>query len=148
MSAQHTQGRIAVRENGEANSFAIMDDQGDWLLSLLHNGKQVTETQRENLRRLAACWNFCEGFDTEGMQLAVDIDRPGKLAFSEAQARMLALQMQRDELLAALKAARKSLQVANDTTDGPIRDTIWHGPAETLFDFMDAAIAKVEGGAA
>lgn len=147
MSSQHTQGRITVRENGESNSFAIMDDQGDWLLSLLHNGKQVTETQRKNLRRLAACWNFCEGFATEGMRLAVDIGRPGKLAFSEAQARMLALQIQRDELLEALKLARKSLQVANDTTDGPIRDTIWHGPAETLFDFMDAAIAKVEGGA-
>lgn len=51
----------------------------------------------------------------------------------------------RDELLADMKAARQSLQVANDTKNGPINDTIWHGEAETLFDFMDYAITKAEG---
>ncbi len=49
------------------------------------------------------------------------------------------------ELLADMKAARQSMQVANDTPNGPISDTIWHGPSETLFDFMDYAITKAEG---
>jgi hypothetical protein len=47
------------------------------------------------------------------------------------------------ELLAALKASRETLEQANKT-GGPITDTIWHGPCETLFDFMDAAITKAE----
>ncbi|WP_374257664.1 hypothetical protein [Aquabacterium sp.] len=52
------------------------------------------------------------------------------------------------ELLDALKAVRRSLSIANDTPDGPIRDTIWNGPGETLFDFIDTTIAKATGGAA
>lgn len=141
MSATHTQGRITVRENGEANSYAILDDKGQWLLSLLHNGQQLTDTQRENLRRLVACWNACENLPTDF--LAVMSTFAGNRMLPTYA---LAID-QRDELLAALKLARKSLQVANDTPDGPIRDTIWHGPAETLFDFMDAAIEKAQGGA-
>lgn len=144
MSATHTQGRITVRENGEANSYAILDDKGQWLLSLLHNGQQLTDTQRENLRRLVACWNACEGISTVRLERTVN-NLHGRASASD---KLDELHAQRDELLAALKAARKSLQVANDTPDGPIRDTIWHGPAETLFDFMDAAIEKAQGGAA
>lgn len=63
----------------------------------------------------------------------------------EAEAELIRLQALNAELLADMKAARQSLQVANDTPNGPINDTIWHGPAETLFDFMDHAIAKAEG---
>jgi hypothetical protein len=50
------------------------------------------------------------------------------------------------ELLEALIQARHALQLANDTPNGPINDTIWmpHIP-ETLFDFMDSAIAKARG---
>jgi len=46
-------------------------------------------------------------------------------------------------LLAALIEARHVLQLANDTPNGPIVDTIWmmHRP-ETLFDFIDSMIAK------
>lgn len=52
---------------------------------------------------------------------------------------------ERDALLAAIKAAREALQFANESPGGPIRDTIrmMHTP-ETLFDFMDAAIAQAE----
>lgn len=55
---------------------------------------------------------------------------------------------QRDALLGKVIEARQALQFANDTPCGPINDTIWmmHGP-ETLFDFLDAAIASVKGGA-
>lgn len=50
-----------------------------------------------------------------------------------------------DDLLAArdaLREAREALQFANDSPGGGISDTIWmmHRP-ETLFDFIDAALA-------
>ena len=46
-------------------------------------------------------------------------------------------------LLEAFKDARETLQRANDQQGcSPICDTIWHTPYETLFDFMDAAIAQ------
>lgn len=63
----------------------------------------------------------------------------------QAAAELRRLHALSTELLADMKAARQSLQVANDTKNGPINDTIWHGEAETLFDFMDYAIAKAEG---
>jgi hypothetical protein len=48
-------------------------------------------------------------------------------------------------LLDALINARHALQLANDTPNGPICDTIWmmHSQ-ETLFDFMDATIARAK----
>lgn len=59
--------------------------------------------------------------------------------------RIAELTEQRDELLAAVKDAREALQFANDSPGGGISDTIWmmHRP-ETLFDFLDEAIAKAE----
>lgn len=62
---------------------------------------------------------------------------------NEANARLVSVA---PELLAALIEARHALQFANDTPNGPIVDTIWmmHRP-ETLFDFMDAMIAKATG---
>lgn len=58
------------------------------------------------------------------------------------------LKQQRDELLAALIQARNALQFENDCPEGGIKDTLWMMDSpETLFDFMDAAIAKAKGGA-
>lgn len=49
-------------------------------------------------------------------------------------------------LLSALVSVRNALGMANEEKNGPIRDTIWmpNGP-ETLFDFIDAAIAAEKG---
>ena len=44
--------------------------------------------------------------------------------------------------LDTLKEVRETLEVANVTPNGPINDTIWYSDCETLFDFMDAAIAR------
>ena len=57
--------RLTVRANGDANSYALLDDNGNWFMSLLVNGQQMEAKQVENLRRLAACWNVCDGMDTE-----------------------------------------------------------------------------------
>lgn len=65
MSTQHTPGRLVLKVNGEANSYALLDESGAWWLSVLLNGQQLTAMQEANLRRLAACWNACEGATTE-----------------------------------------------------------------------------------
>ena len=64
----------------------------------------------------------------------------------KAAAELRRLHAVNSELLCAMKASRKTLVKANKA-GGPITDTIWHGPCETLFDFMDAAITKAEAAA-
>ena len=81
----------------------------------------------------------------EALRLADILDGGSRQFNAEASAELRRLHALSTELLADMKAARQSLQVANDTKNGPINDTIWHGEAETLFDFMDYAIAKAEG---
>ena len=46
--------------------------------------------------------------------------------------------MKRNEFHGALQQIRLALEVANNTPDGPVRDTIWMPDAvQTLFDFID-----------
>ena len=127
MTTAHTQGRITFLEDGDANHYSMLTEGGRWWLSLLMNGEQPTARQIANLRRLAACWNACEGIPTETLE-AVGNDfqfwpihlegstRTGLIALlgiqnftvqelkrqveSETRAK---LKIQRDELLAALK---------------------------------------------
>lgn len=70
MSMTHTPGRILFRESGEANQHAMLSDDGRWWLALLANGDMTTERQRANFRRLAACWNACDGIPTEKLEKA------------------------------------------------------------------------------
>jgi hypothetical protein len=65
MTTTHTPTRLTVRANGDANSYALLDDKGHWFMSMLVNGEQMEAKQEANLRRLAACWNACEGIPTE-----------------------------------------------------------------------------------
>lgn len=60
--------RLTYRANGDANSYALLDDTGNWFMSLLLNGRQMDAQQEASLRRLAACWNICEGFDTDTLE--------------------------------------------------------------------------------
>ena len=61
--------RLTFRANGDANSFALLDaDTGNWFMSLLVNGQQMEAKQVENLRRLAATWNACDGIPTEALE--------------------------------------------------------------------------------
>ena len=63
----HAPGKLSFRANGEANSYALLDETGSFLLSLLHNGQQMTVVQEANLRRVVACWNACEGIKTTNL---------------------------------------------------------------------------------
>ena len=138
MIAQHTPGRLTVRENGDANSYAIMDDAGQWLLHMLHNGRQTPPTQSENLRRLAACWNYCEGLDTEGMERSVEMKRPANVFIDESIKKELDLLAQRDALLEALRPFSEATLTDAGHIIGLMRED---------FERARAAIAKATGGA-
>lgn len=58
-------GKMVLREQGEANQYAIMTEDGKWLLGLLHNGEMSLETQRARLQRIVALWNAFDGVPTE-----------------------------------------------------------------------------------
>ena len=63
---------------------------------------------------------------------------PGR---TEANARLIAAA---PALYEALKETRKRLQDANEV--GIITDTLWYSEYETLFDYVDVALALVGGG--
>lgn len=136
-----------THENGEFIETAIMALEGRASVAVcLDFGFNNLGMRESNARRIVACVNRLAPFKTEhiedfGYDLFAD-DRPKLL---EAETRIYHLCKQRDELLAALKEAREALQFANDRPNGGISDTLWmmHRP-ETLFDFMDSAIAKAE----
>lgn len=66
----HTPGKITFHANGDANHYALIDDTGNWWMSLLMNGEQITARQEANLRRIAACWNACVEIPTERLEEA------------------------------------------------------------------------------
>ena len=68
MSEEHTQGRVTFREDGDACHWSMLTEDGQWWLALLANGEQTTPRQIANFRRLAACWNACEGISTENLE--------------------------------------------------------------------------------
>ena len=74
MSTKHTPGRITFRDDGAANTYHLLTEDGRWWLAFLMNGEQVTERQRENLRRMAACWNACDGISTEALEAGAAAD--------------------------------------------------------------------------
>lgn len=68
MSTTHTPGRITFLPDGDANRYSMLTEDGRWWMALLMNGEQVTARQEANLRRLAACWNACEGIEIESIE--------------------------------------------------------------------------------
>lgn len=57
--------------------------------------------------------------------------------------------MNRTEFHGALQQIRLALEVANNTPDGPVRDTIWMPDAvQTLFDFIDDQLETMAPAAA
>ena len=99
------------------------------------------ETDEDTARRIVACVNACAGITTEALERELAEEHGFVRAFQREREKLIE---QRDELLAALRDSLASLERANNIFNGPINDTIWHKPYETLFDFMYAAIAKAK----
>lgn len=57
MSAAHTPGPWTVREQGDANSYALLTANGHWLISFLQNGELMTATQRANAEFIVRACN-------------------------------------------------------------------------------------------
>ena len=94
--------RLTFRANGDANSFALLDaDTGNWFMSLLVNGQQMEAKQVENLRRLAATWNACDGIPTETLERVEGDTTP---VFEL----LMRVTKERDEALEALAVIAKS----------------------------------------
>lgn len=68
MSELHTKGRITFKEDDDANHYSMLTEDGRWWLAVLANGEQTGARQIANFRRLAACWNACEGIETEWLE--------------------------------------------------------------------------------
>lgn len=57
MTVPITKTRLTLRANGEANSYTFIDEKGNWFMSVLMNGEQMTETQTANLAHMMNLWN-------------------------------------------------------------------------------------------
>lgn len=110
----HTQCKLTVSESSiYANEYHLMAN-GNWLMAIQHNGEQMPDTQRENARRLVACWNACDKIETDALELAVNTG-----------IRELWLKLERhDKLLAALQAMVKMVDNAVEAkVNGSISNT-------------------------
>jgi len=130
MSAKHTQGRMQWRGRSDGSLIYIIGDHetGEHAQGDIH----ISEP---NLRRIAACWNACEGIaDPENVI-------PRLLELNEINpalaGQVATFCRQNVELLEALKAVR-AWDVSNLVLDVPLE----------IRRQMLAAIAKAEGGAA
>ena len=144
MSAQHTPGRMTVHTDGaDGWPLLMIGGPAGRIVANVNTESGVDTTKApsiafkpmpatENARRLAACWNACEGVPT-------DLLEANPAPFSQLRA-------QRDELLEALKAAHHELHycsqqlVASGWTEG--------STVRSALDGARAAIAKATGGEA
>lgn len=132
MTAAHDPTRLTVRANGDANHYALLDGDGRWFMSVLMNGEQMTARQEANLRRLAACWNACEGLSTEDLENPEQADSPISVA-----ARVLNFQLMRQR--------GKLLDLLAELLDIDLTETARLGgdvPAEELMESIRLAIVK------
>lgn len=150
MSAQHTPGRLsqgvtlltAQTRRWTPEEVARNDETERRMLfagfSVYDEGRSRVRIaicdREEDARRLKACWNACEGISTEALERG-----PLSEAFEREQGQADSAGRQRDELLAAIRAARRTAQLMH-TQDGHevvcIEPHLW------------AAIIKATGGAA
>ena len=151
MSAQHTPGRLAVR-----GGYSIYTTDGTPVADTCLTAS-IPDNDEANARRLVACWNACEGIQTELLEHYYG-DRGGlDAALDQASLRdhTTAVQ-QRDELLAALKMVQSQCEsmVGADWRKweelaSPEEFERWvKSRASHMAVQASAAIAKVEGGAA
>jgi len=116
----NTPGKLAYAESEhEPNRFTIGAD-GKWLMSIQHNGEPLVETQRENMRRLVAAWNACEGSSTEWLEFQSSVERAYQAGPPEPLETRYATELLKGvRLLDACK-----LWLSDDLDDGMFADTL------------------------
>lgn len=108
MSAQHTPGRLAVAveifDNDGMPETALQALGGAATVAVaLEFGPNNPGMREANARRLAACWNACEGISTEALESDGNLGNGWKLATYEMRDAIA----QRDELLDLLQGVLK-----------------------------------------
>lgn len=146
MSAQHTPGRLVEDTRGpradirSESGRIVAVTYGLGFPKTAEGLEKRTKEDRANRRRLVACWNACEGIDTEQLEIIADAGE----TFTTVRDRYIA---QRDELLTALSRIAKwnehTTEFAVDFGSNGVRD-FYRGIASRAI----RAIAKVKGGAA
>ena len=122
---KHTYKRLRLFQVGDHLEFLCpATEDGESILSITHEGNTAFAVVLSdmNARHLVACWNACEGIDTEYLE--------GDDSLPHYARRLMA---QRDELLAALQEADKDFEREGFGEESPYRAPI------------RAAIAKAEG---
>lgn len=90
-------------------------DQADQVVACIHSGSPQSLA---NARRLAACWNACDGVTTKALE---ELGPIARAIADPAQTRIFELEAQRDELLTALKSYLRAPSVGSN---GPGSATI------------------------
>ena len=139
MSAQHTQGKLKV-----VSTYAIPEirDQEDHFVFAAGSASPQSFV---NARRLAACWNACEGLPTEKLEISPIFD-----VAMEAKRYLASVEKQRDELLEALREMAERIEdhPAYEALTEEEEDLTGGDTAELsyLARVGRTAIAKAEGG--
>ena len=143
MSAQHTPGHVKVQHPhaGERGWEAAFEPGLEQLC------QDITEA---NARRLVACWNACDGIETYALELMTgdlsikqQITATGSAKPPKPTSKAVEYRRQRDELLAALKEARRWIG-DGECSDGLAREH-WTPEYRAAVDRIDAAITKITG---
>ena len=127
-----------------ARCAELEQKQSECIEFALYSDKRIKELQAKITEQDAFIKQIADTC-TEAERIA--IERAGRIDALESKCRKLRARLEKAERdaeyrLDTLKEVRETLEVANVTPNGPINDTIWYSNCETLFDFMDAAIAK------
>ena len=104
MSAQNTAGRLTA-DTKSPSFYSLKYENGEpvFWYDRYDDGLHFKE---DDARRLAACWNACQGLSTESLE------RSDMLSSMNQQRRQLTTQ--HDQLLAAALAARRTAKLVTD----------------------------------
>lgn len=114
MSTPHTPGRLHVGGDG-----TIVYSEDGWAVcnaTVFHGRHGGPEVAREHARRLAACWNACEGIPTDELE-------PGEYEAYIISTGMETgrLEAERDALLEALRRLSFAAAARDNTMGDPCR---------------------------
>ena len=112
--SDYTKGQLDYIEAPRSNLIHIDLREGDPKAPIVTGLFSIPKKFLAVARRLVACWNACEGIDTEKVETWSTVSKVGAALLTESAHEVTQLRKDRDELLAAL---RELLRV----------DDEWHG---------------------